>query len=381
MQFMSPIFLLGLIGLTLPIFIHLWSKKTKRTVGFGSTRFLKETETRTLRSLHPSQLLLLLLRMGILTCLVLILASPVITSKVKPRQQVVVIDPEYKDADWLGNIVDTAEYAVWLSHGFPSIKDSSEIVPVRNYWESLKSLEELNANELVVFSPRPIDGFVGSRYAIPAVAAWYSPSSPAQEKQINISKGDQNWEVKITTNERVSRVNVSPASSTGRKLRIGYHVHATRLYEKQGELFELMMETLQESNPIIEFSAVSQEEATLLVWLSPETPPVAPFNFWIKDDQELLVVYQGAGLFTINPDLMNAKNLVRSHFLLQLEQVLYDHVNIEYGDQRQMPLHQLTSSDRTSANASTIQKSATGNFWILLVVIFCMERVIAIRKK
>ena len=76
MVFLNPLFLWTLLGLSIPVAIHFWSKKKVKTIKIGSTRLLKELNPKQTRSISLHQWFLLLLRMLILGLIAFILAVP-----------------------------------------------------------------------------------------------------------------------------------------------------------------------------------------------------------------------------------------------------------------------------------------------------------------
>lgn len=78
MSFLYPYALWGLAGLSLPIMIHMLSKREKSIVHFGSVRFLKPSESDAASSLGLSQYLLLLLRLFFLALICLLIAQPLL---------------------------------------------------------------------------------------------------------------------------------------------------------------------------------------------------------------------------------------------------------------------------------------------------------------
>jgi len=68
--------LLALLGLVVPVAIHLWNRRPGRTVQVGSVRWLAPTANRRLRNLQLEQVWLLLLRLAVLLLLALAVAEP-----------------------------------------------------------------------------------------------------------------------------------------------------------------------------------------------------------------------------------------------------------------------------------------------------------------
>ena len=79
MTFLNPLFLLGLLGMSVPLVIHLLSRRTARRVDFSSLDFLRNLERKSLRRVRVRQLLLLLLRMLLIAAVAIAMARPAIT--------------------------------------------------------------------------------------------------------------------------------------------------------------------------------------------------------------------------------------------------------------------------------------------------------------
>src|SRR5437588_4472410 len=82
--FLNALMLLGLAGLAIPPIIHLLNRRRYDVVDWGAMQFLQVGET-TRRRLLIEELLLMLLRMGLLALLVLALASPYAVSPLLDR--------------------------------------------------------------------------------------------------------------------------------------------------------------------------------------------------------------------------------------------------------------------------------------------------------
>ena len=85
MSFAHPSYLWALLGLLVPIAIHLWSKKEAKTIKIGSVQLLSESKSRQSSSIQLNEWWLLLLRIGIISLLVVLLAKPQWYSKVSNK--------------------------------------------------------------------------------------------------------------------------------------------------------------------------------------------------------------------------------------------------------------------------------------------------------
>ena len=84
---------LALLGLLVPVAIHLWNRRPGRLVQVGSLRWLSTAANRRMRNLKLEQLLLLVLRAAIVAVLALALADPVRQTPPPPRRGQVLLSP------------------------------------------------------------------------------------------------------------------------------------------------------------------------------------------------------------------------------------------------------------------------------------------------
>ncbi len=85
MSFLNPLFLFGLLAASIPILIHLFTRRRPREVRFPSLEFLTEVNQSEIRRLRLKQWLLLLLRTLAVACLALALARPALRGSASGR--------------------------------------------------------------------------------------------------------------------------------------------------------------------------------------------------------------------------------------------------------------------------------------------------------
>jgi len=98
-SFLTPLYLIGALGLAIPIVLHLLHDRPKNKQAFGSLMFLDKTKPPVDRKRRPTHLLLLLLRCLALLLLVFVFARPFVT----------VDDPVAagkRDRQWLTVLLD-----------------------------------------------------------------------------------------------------------------------------------------------------------------------------------------------------------------------------------------------------------------------------------
>jgi hypothetical protein len=162
-DFLNPAMLVGLAALALPVLAHLLSRKKYDIVDWGAMQFL-ELGRDARRKIRLEQLLLMLLRMGLVALLALALARPWIaggfltrlTSK-QPRDVAIVLDGSYS-MGWEGRTVTPHAAAHQWVHRFleelqpgdtVSLIDARDRVrvltpsPTRNFGEIREQLNAL----------------------------------------------------------------------------------------------------------------------------------------------------------------------------------------------------------------------------------------------
>ncbi|NOT34327.1 MAG: VWA domain-containing protein, partial [Candidatus Eisenbacteria bacterium] len=96
MNFLNPLFLFGLAAASIPILIHLFTRRKPREILFPSLAFLSEVQQSEIRRLKLKQWLLLLLRTLAVACLALAMARPAIRGSFgqgsAPTTVVVLVD-------------------------------------------------------------------------------------------------------------------------------------------------------------------------------------------------------------------------------------------------------------------------------------------------
>ena len=156
--------LLGLVGLLVPIIIHLLSNRESKELLFGSTRFLEEQESVNPKSLALTDFGQLLLRCGLLTLVVVLAALPFWKKNQSSKQiwieQEIYADPQYKnylsdlsaDSELIPFAIETIDSTILTYPSLWSViaganveKDSVDIITfnrMRNYIGSTVSVSD-----------------------------------------------------------------------------------------------------------------------------------------------------------------------------------------------------------------------------------------------
>jgi secreted protein with Ig-like and vWFA domain len=104
MTFLTPLFLLGLAGLAIPVFLHLIQKERKNVVQFPSLMFLRRIPYQSVKRRRIRHWLLLVMRIAALALIVLAFARPflrrteIVAGASGAREVVVLLDRSYSMA-------------------------------------------------------------------------------------------------------------------------------------------------------------------------------------------------------------------------------------------------------------------------------------------
>jgi len=133
-NFINPWMLAGLAGISLPILAHLLSKRKYDVVNWGAMQFL-ELSQNARRKLRLEQLLLLLMRIGLIALLAFAMARPWAEGSwtkaisTQSRDVVIVIDGSYS-MGWEGRAVTPHKAAVQAAHHLLNDLKSGDSVAV-----------------------------------------------------------------------------------------------------------------------------------------------------------------------------------------------------------------------------------------------------------
>ena len=78
MQFLSPLFLIGLAAVAIPVVVHLFNFRRYKKVYFSNVELLQHLQTETRKQSRLKQWLVLALRIGCIIFIVLAFAQPII---------------------------------------------------------------------------------------------------------------------------------------------------------------------------------------------------------------------------------------------------------------------------------------------------------------
>jgi hypothetical protein len=144
MSFLSPWFLLGLLGVAVPLAIHLSRRQKAEKVVFSTIRFLKKTPQKMILFQQIRQWLLLLIRAAIIALLAIAFARPFLSQNVSeqagwsPRSAVIMLDVSMSMQ--YGDVFDQAKEAVLALLDSFHKRDEAALVTFSDSTEKVREL-------------------------------------------------------------------------------------------------------------------------------------------------------------------------------------------------------------------------------------------------
>ena len=165
LNFSSPLFLFGLLGISIPILIHLLTRRQQKQIRFSAVYLLAQSQKRSIRKSRPNRLLLLLARCLAIALFSMALANPLFSFRqseaflsASPSSIVFILDDSYsmgiraKDKTLFDSALE------YISKGLKKSADNSEFslilasspARVEQDWTSDKSTMTSKLEEQVV---------------------------------------------------------------------------------------------------------------------------------------------------------------------------------------------------------------------------------------
>ncbi|MDF4204362.1 BatA domain-containing protein [Maribacter sp. SA7] len=430
MSFAHPSYLWALFGLLVPIAIHLWSKKEAKTIKIGSVQLLSESKSKQSSSIQLNELWLLLLRMGIISLVVVLMAKPQWHAKISNSKVTYVVEPELaQNADFMSQFIEEGndQEIRLLQKGLPLNEGEEQVTKldaVQDYWALVSEMEELPTDSIVVFTNGFASGLKGARPESRQNINWIvidsalSKETPLlaykRENELQLYTG---WsgagETKVSS-RKIALGEDFTLSSSGDSLVISKHDPVKKvpvIVQNPIEIALFYADSLQQDKRYIEASLkalaiyldreinvtskldseeISKNEADVVIWLSNKPQPEAAQKLLVlREDvmaQSIIVTAEEDAVYYLTKRI-TSENAVSERVTEKLLDVL--EVNSEL---QELLIH----VDKRSVAASEIQTNyvavkskekqlASFNvnpyLWGLLLVLLLVERFVAHKRK
>jgi len=176
---LAPGWLLGLTAVSIPLALHLWSRRGGRPIRVGSIRLLLGAPLATRRSWAVQDPALLLIRSAVLAVLALALAGPYWAPRIASTSRWALVADDVAGRNVLVDSLARAGLVVYPADSSPALE------PPQNLWAVLSDADHAAppGTRFDLFAPQRLRYFRGVRPAIGAPVEWHargaagSPSS------------------------------------------------------------------------------------------------------------------------------------------------------------------------------------------------------------
>lgn len=400
MTLANPIFLWSLLGLAVPVAIHMLSRKEGKVIRLGSVRHVQETSTQQFKGIKLNEILLLLLRCSTIVVFSLLLSGLQCTGI--SNQKWVVVERGLENNASIKSVFDSLEKDGYekhqLSNGFPSIGNDAS--PEVNYWNLAEQLVEKNLTSAVVFASNRIENFKGKRIALPPKIKWISVPSekidfPIQtvrlsQDSIFVRTGSSSAEETSFISQRTNSAPQSISISDPDSIRIALFSDDSHTYDR--EILIAALKAVETSFPvrmkIKEYNSSSFFSSTSdwCIWLSNKKIPKASAFKIVQmqpGNSNDLITHSRANRWNITKRL-NEGIALKENLTLQLAQLIIPSTQLQEiaskNDRRMMPDSLAWSSSESVKSAGFFTSSADRFLMICLLLLLLMERIIAYKR-
>ena len=432
MSFLNPLYLWALLGVLVPIAIHLWSRKKEVIIKVGSIELFKQTLPKNIRTLRLNELLLLCLRVLILALVAVIISGPQIKNRVEKLSVLYLFEPSLLSTEQVKKLQDTInpKAARVLTDGFPKInnyKTTSASIQTPLYWQLIKDIDDLPSDSIVIFSNGYINGIKGKRPAT-SKAIQFVNLNKADDYQVIVNASaykdsvalllmrgtEKNLQFetlqlamhddRIYFNENNDSITYNRQSLPVSKVKeyrilICYNdrLDQERLYieaayraiAKYKRLpLKLQTRRTKGTNTFKDSSATAPHDISIYLGVPPKINQIEPYLQYEPDDLARSLIIKGSEpnqyLLT---ERLNSENIIAGNLTEALLKLLPIQPNLEASinrfDKRIMAAASLLPklNQRSDSKRDEIKTDLSKWFWVLLILTIVLERILAKYRK
>jgi len=215
MVFANPSYLWALLGLLVPLAIHLWSKKEAKTIKIGSIQLLDESNSRQSSSIQLNEVLLLLLRVLMVALIVLLMSGPQWRTKGDRKQVTYLVEASLANDASISQILDSLQESspvFLLANGFPAWEADGDYQMHKeqpNYWQLVQKMDSLRSDSIVVFTKALQKGFRSMRPNTQKKIHWVvTDTEGIQDQPLMAFKGKDGIElVTVSSSGKTTKTN------------------------------------------------------------------------------------------------------------------------------------------------------------------------------
>jgi len=408
MNFIQPLYLWALAGISVPVAIHLLSRREGKVVRIGSLRHVGESNTSRFKSLRLNEIWLLLARCMMIAWLALLLSGAQCSSggSKASSKWLLIEHGMHRDKNVI-QLIDSLTREEFelrcLAEGFP-LYDEDDSVATVDYWGLADELRARRDHEIIVLSYSLVNRFAQKRISRPSNVLWISVDPGDREfaalaRRINpdsiairLGKSDATGTTysHAVIASHVSQNWVSPTSTMDSILilpidTIKISVIGDDEHNNDARMLRAALNVIEKEFSI-RLSETKPENADWTFWLSPGRPLVKPGGnlvLMIPQPSTRLIHQTSHSEWSITRHL-TPDEAVGSHLVTELAVVLLGQKRDRItNDVRSMP-DKMIWAQTGDPSGQLMDLSPTRDLSTILALLFLLtwivERLMALRK-
>ncbi|NBW33837.1 MAG: hypothetical protein EBR30_02160 [Cytophagia bacterium] len=296
--FSNPAMLWSLLGISIPIAIHLLSRKEGKVIPLGSIRYLEESPSQQFKGIKLNEYWLLFLRSLLIIILSFLLAGANYVSNKNETKKWLVLEQSVIENKVVKSLMDslaTDGYEIrLLAKDFPLVGIDEQIIE-SDYYTLLETLAQQDLTKGIVISHNKASAFQGEILPLPKNIQWLSINPDHKQYLLKVSTTNQDslqlrygyTDANHTyfTDKVIPKhlYNDSLAVSYPDTITIGIYNTQNFIYDRQ--IIEAALTVIQQKlNAVISVQTVDD----------PLSIPKTDWLFWLSDKQA--PAYTGKGI-------------------------------------------------------------------------------------
>jgi hypothetical protein len=281
----------SLLGISVPIAIHLLSRKEGKVILLGSVRYLEESASQHFKGIKLNEYWLLILRTLLIILLSFLLAGAQYTSEENETKKWLVLEQSVTDSEAVKNLMDSLAadgYEIrLLAKDFPLVGTDQQIIE-SDYYTLLETLVQQDLTKGIVISHNKASAFQGEFLPLPKNIQWLSINADPNQYLLKVSKINQD-SLKLRygyseSNHTYFTDQVIPKHQYNDSLpivnpdTITISIYSTQDFNYDRQIIEAALSVIQQKlNVIIKTQPVDDpstvKKIDWLIWLSNEEVP------------------------------------------------------------------------------------------------------------
>jgi hypothetical protein len=370
MTVLNPIWFWGLVGLAIPVGIHLLSRKEGKTIRLGSIRFLTETSTSKFSSIRLNEVVLLAVRSLLIGLIVLFLAGLFVSSSNdKNSVKWVLVEEELENNPRVLNLLDSLQkngYEIRrLTESFPLLQKNDTATQKPDYYKLSEELFLKNNVHAIVLTSNSLTNFKGKRISLPENITWLSFPDVSEASAAETFTQKDSLKISVIYDK---------------EFRYDKNILLAALYAIKSSAPKKLIISEAEAD------FVKSGDTDWVIWLSEKEPVVVKKIIRFKNQftRDLLVQENKANW--ILTKRLDKQIAVEQHLPIQLIQLLFDYEikeQINKSDNRTIADKLAWRNNSEAHNRRTVEAGQSADEILILIIalLFIAERIFAFYRR